>query len=124
MQDGTYTDWCCIINFERVAAHVYMYDHSNRTAGNATCQDLAWPITWILGRFHKKHISCGKKLPNPDMITADLKQFIDKQHWQWVLKYSTTGIRLHKILDAVLSNSGGSSTERECAPATRLAPVP
>ena len=30
------------------------------------------------------------------MITVDLKQFINKQHWKWVLKDSTPGIRLHK----------------------------
>ena len=30
------------------------------------------------------------------MATADLKQFMNKQHWKWALRNATPGIRLHK----------------------------
>ena len=73
MEGSAYADWCYVINFDSVASHVYMYDHINRTAYNASCHDLAWPINWDLGRYHKKFIACGKQLPDPGMATADLK---------------------------------------------------
>ena len=78
---ATAADLNWFANFEVLTKKVLFYDfHKNEVF---LAQDvLEWPIIWVLGRYHKKHIMCGKSALNIERASNVIKEFINRVKWK------------------------------------------
>ena len=60
MKRANVEDWNFLANFER-DDYTRIYDHKIRSVYNA--ESLPWTWRYILTRFNRKHILCGRSLP-------------------------------------------------------------
>ena len=84
MADLPAVDARALLDYKNVARKIYMYDPAAKTVGPPT--DIPWPIVFMLGRLHPKHILVSGKMPEKLRYTADINSFINKIKWRWALQ--------------------------------------
>lgn len=127
--------WATLENYQYVLAlprlkrTIYAYDHRSRSLLTDESDELPWPVMWALGRYNRKHILAGKKLPNLEDFRESLVQFEWKARWRQffcrgsVEEQDVGGMKFVKFPGVVTpSFSGSTSIETEMAlKATRVA---
>ena len=85
-RDLSARDWMMLLVGE-LPSKVYVYDADARAAVLASELDdqvvLPWPITWLLGAHHRKHIFAPKRLPSIRGISDALTSVHDRVAWMW-----------------------------------------
>ena len=71
-------DWNVLANFER-DGYTRSYDHKMRSVYNA--ESLPWTWRYILTRFNRKHVLCGRSLPCVDRARKCLDEICWKIEW-------------------------------------------
>ena len=72
MKGANEEDLIFLANFERDDDTRIIYDHKIRSAYNA--ESLPWRWRYILTRFNRKHILCGRSLPCADRARTCLDE--------------------------------------------------
>ena len=83
MKGASAADWLALRNFRDLRNQVYLYDGAGHSARHPAEGEIAWPIIWVLGRYHQKHIWLGKALPRVERYAADLEQVEARLRWRW-----------------------------------------
>ena len=79
MKGATEEDWIFSADFER-DDNTRIYDHKIRSVYNA--ESLPWTWRYILTRFNRKHILCGRSLPCADRAKKCLDELCWKIEWK------------------------------------------
>ena len=79
MKGANEDDWNFLANFER-DDYTRIYDHKIRSVYNAA--SLPWTWRYILTRFNRKHILCGRSLPCADRARKCLDELCWKIEWK------------------------------------------
>ena len=79
MKGANEEDWNFLANFER-DDYTRIYDHKIRSVYNA--ESLLWTWRYILTRFNRKHILCGRSLPCADRARKCLDELCWKIEWK------------------------------------------
>jgi hypothetical protein len=61
---------------EKHLSSIRIYNFVKKSIQTLILGDIPWPITYILTRFNRKHISTPPCKPNPDDVTNALDEFI------------------------------------------------
>ena len=66
-----------VIEVDVLYSHVYIYDHASRCTHHPSQSDprVPWPVVWLLGRYNRKHIFCGRRLPPMTFLRKSLQDF-------------------------------------------------
>ena len=76
-------DLSAIYNIEKLHGHVYLLNSDDRSLRNPTVGEIAWPIIWLLTRFHRKHIWCTSKQPDMSVFLRDLVENEKRLFWHF-----------------------------------------
>ena len=88
LRDANAADILWLAQFDKLREKVLFYDHQCHTCFSAG-PEIPWPIIWLLGRFHKKHVFFSKKkLSDPKVELDDINAFINKIKGSWVHRNS------------------------------------
>ena len=79
MKRANVEDWNFLVNFER-DDYTRIYDHKIRSVYNA--ESLPWTWRYILTRFNRKHILCGRSLPCANRARKCLDELCWKIEWK------------------------------------------
>ena len=60
LRDANAADILWLAQFDKLREKVLFYDHQCHTCFSAG-PEIPWPIIWLLGRFHKKHVFFSKR---------------------------------------------------------------
>ena len=88
-------DWNSLLDVGSNSWCVFWYEYSTRTVVDGSC--IPWPIRWLLGAHHHKHIFATSKLPNLYSLRKELNDFCHKVRWQWKLRNEAGRRRTVKV---------------------------
>ena len=88
LRGASLADLAWLANFNRIRDNVYVYDHVSKSAHHPHADDahIPWPIIWIMGRYHKKHVLCMKAKPDLQNFIKYISQFEQKMRWRWFFR--------------------------------------
>ena len=73
--------WISLMRFSSVAGRVKVYEHPAGSLRDA--DDVPWPVVWLLSSFNPKFIFASQAMPNHQVLTDDLRTFVNKFKWRW-----------------------------------------
>ena len=85
MADLDFHDTQYIFNDKHLSS-IRIYNFVKKSMQNHMPGDIPWPITYLLTRFNRKHISTPPCKPNPDDVTNALDEFISQVKWAWFFR--------------------------------------
>ena len=99
-----------LANFDVIANKILIYDLDEKSTCEASGA-VPWPVLWVLGRYSRKHIWCGKNEPSLAKISQELRQFADKLKWLWHFRHMPSArppvrIKTHCPFTAGVVDSG------------------
>lgn len=86
-RDASEEDFQWLLNYKALESRVQRYDAVSRRAVHVKEGDLPWLVVWLVGRYHPKHIRCGRRRPDVGAIRDALERFDRKVRWRWVHRY-------------------------------------
>ena len=86
IQGCTIQDIYWLFNFKELCKRIYMYREETKAAQHPTYDEIPWPITWTLARYHSKHIFFSGVKPRVEEVKQNVQNFINKIKWKWLLR--------------------------------------
>ena len=65
-------------SFDTTKRRIYMYDTSTRSMNRRPSNTIPSRVSWILARFHPRHVWCGRALPKVQEFTTSLNAFANR----------------------------------------------
>lgn len=84
LKDSPNEDWVHLWNIDDPGSErIEFYNLRTRSMEDA---NVPWPVRWLLGRYHRKHIMMNRSLPDPRLFRQELGQFTEKLKWKPILQ--------------------------------------
>ena len=93
IRDASNSDLEFLARYDSLREDVVLYDSDSNTYTRNG--DGAWPLTWVLARFHRKHVILRRRTPNFEPIRKALVQYERKARWRKALDGCDRDLRLH-----------------------------
>lgn len=89
MRHATARDWLWIERFSAVQKQVYIFLPDNRECAHPVGDyRLPWPIVYLLGRYHRKHLFMSRAVPKLRSLGDAVTEFENKLRWKWSFRKS------------------------------------
>lgn len=96
MKGASLQDWLSLLRFDDFAKQVYVLDHACMTAFHPFARfqlhsalrsrALPWHVVMLLGKYHRKHIFHGNRLPKVQSAMRQVHDFLARLQWQWLFR--------------------------------------
>ena len=74
-------DWLRVLNLDKLAELVYIYDHDTVDTYHPDPDTLPWPVLLLLGGFSRKQIFSYHGKFHFESINKSIIQFVEKMKW-------------------------------------------
>ena len=86
MQDASPSEWYFFLRPHMLTDCVYIVDPVSRSKRQATVREVGWPVLWLLGSHHKKHIFIPPRLPHFKHVISAVGDMIAKIRWRFMFE--------------------------------------
>ena len=96
MRGASLQDWLGLLRYQDFAKQVYVLDQDCMTVSHPFApfevhsslrtQTIPWHVVLLLGKYHRKHIFHGHRLPRVELAMREVNDFLAKLKWQWYFR--------------------------------------
>eukprot|EP00435_Cladocopium_sp_Y103_P039928 s1061_g10.t1 len=96
MRGASLQDWLGLLRYQDFAKQVYVLDQNCMTVSHPFApfevhsslrtRTIPWHVVLLLGKYHRKHIFHGNRLPRVELAMREVSDFLTKLKWQWFFR--------------------------------------